>query len=188
MSKDEKDQPVLLVGQIGTNYATICPDGTMKTVVISNEKNHLASTITERKGPVKRPGDLSDLHAFSTSDGWLKLREGYRSLWELQVDHELFSLHLMDVTGDGADDLVACAWDGMTYIVDQSQNMAKFRCEENVCAFFAGKNLWQSKLDQQISGNYSIEINKQVPCFIFFQGNEVLDMALHDIYQGLSLY
>jgi hypothetical protein len=63
----------------------------------------------------------------------------HRVLWELQVDYELFSLQLMDMTGDGNDELIACSWDGMTYIVDQLQNVVKFKFEESVCAFTAGK-------------------------------------------------
>jgi hypothetical protein len=61
-----------------------------------------------------------------------------RALWELQVDHELFALHLLDVNRDGEDEIIACGWDGMTYIIDQAQNMVKFKFEENVAAFCAG--------------------------------------------------
>ena len=34
---------------------------------------------------------------------------------------------------------MACAWDGMTYIVDQKRNVVKYHVGENVCAFCAGK-------------------------------------------------
>ena len=34
--------------------------------------------------------------------------------------------------------MVGCAWDGTTYIVDQTRNVVKFHFGENVCAFSAG--------------------------------------------------
>ena len=34
------------------------------------------------------------------SEGVLKLKDTNKSLWELQVDYELFALHLLDVTGE----------------------------------------------------------------------------------------
>ena len=43
--------------------------------------------------------------------------------------------------GCGGDEIVGCAWDGMTYIVDQKRNVVKFNFGENVCAFSAGEIL-----------------------------------------------
>lgn len=80
------------------------------------------------------------MSAMCNSEGVIKLMDTEKSLWELQVDYELFSLQLMDVTGDGNDELIACSWDGMTYIIDQLQNVVKFKFDESVCAFTAGKN------------------------------------------------
>ena len=34
-----------------------------------------------------------------------------------------------------------CAWDGMTYIVDQQRNSVRFQFEQNVSAFTAGEVL-----------------------------------------------
>lgn len=41
--------------------------------------------------------------------------------------------------GSGGDEIVVCAWDGMTYIIDQKRNVVKYHVGENVCAFLAGK-------------------------------------------------
>ena len=34
--------------------------------------------------------------------------------------------------------MIVCAWDGATYILDQSRNVVRYKFEENVCAFCAG--------------------------------------------------
>jgi len=44
--------------------------------------------------------------------------------------------------GSGEDEIVVCAWDGMTYIVDQGRNVVRYQFEENVSAFCAGKSLF----------------------------------------------
>ena len=43
--------------------------------------------------------------------------------------------------GSGCDEIVGCAWDGMTYIVDQQRNVVKYHVGENICAFCAGENI-----------------------------------------------
>jgi hypothetical protein len=68
------------------------------------------------------------------------LSDGKKSVWEVQLDHELFALCSLDITGDGCEEIVACALDGMTYIVDQDQNFVKFKFEDRVFAFCAGMN------------------------------------------------
>jgi len=44
--------------------------------------------------------------------------------------------------GSGEDEIVVCAWDGMTYIVDQGRNVVRYQFEDNVLAFCAGKSLF----------------------------------------------
>ena len=88
--------------------------------------------------------------------------------WELQVDHSLFSIEKLDITvsspplpsppphslnrplclsppqGSGDDEIVACAWDGMTYVVDQKHNVVRYQFEENVSAFCAGTRIYKA--------------------------------------------
>ncbi|XP_062990479.1 KICSTOR complex protein ITFG2 isoform X2 [Elgaria multicarinata webbii] len=81
----------------------------------------------------------SDLFALCTLDGTLKLMEGAdKLLWSVQVDHQLFALEKLDVTGNGHEEVIACAWDGQTYIIDHSRTVARFQVDENVSAFCAG--------------------------------------------------
>ncbi|KJE93651.1 hypothetical protein CAOG_04407 [Capsaspora owczarzaki ATCC 30864] len=105
--------------------------------------------------------------AVCTLDGCLRLMDFDRILWELCVDHQLFSISTFNVTSDlprgrfdstiqdGAANkptaqleenapfvpmhhVAACAWDGMTYIVDSRPSAIRFQFEEDVCAFAAG--------------------------------------------------
>ena len=41
--------------------------------------------------------------------------------------------------GDGSEEVVACAWDGQTYIIDQNRTVVRFQFDENVNAFCAGE-------------------------------------------------
>ena len=57
----------------------------------------------------------------------------------MQVDHQLMCLSKLDVTGDGLEEVVACSWDGQTYIISQDRQAVRFQFEENVSTFAAGK-------------------------------------------------
>jgi len=101
---------------------------------------------------VQKPSDIS---AVCTLEGWLKLHDIKRGpMWGIQVDHELFALGLVDVTQDGNEEVVACAWDGMTYFVEpKDQYLVKFKFDSPVCAFTAGL--------------YSVETGKAVPSLVY---------------------
>lgn len=101
-----------------------------------NVSTHLIGSIKQGPGVGnKEPG----LFALCTLDGTLKLMQGSdRLLWSVQVDHQLFALEKLDVTGNGQEEVVACAWDGQTYIIDHNRTVLRFQVEENVSAFCAG--------------------------------------------------
>ena len=54
------------------------------------------------------------------------------------MDHQLFALSKLDVTGDGREEVVACSWDGQTYIVNQEKQAVRFQFDHSVSAFCAG--------------------------------------------------
>lgn len=56
----------------------------------------------------------------------------------MAVDHQIFALTKLDVTGNGSDDIVVCSWDGQTYILDQEKNSVRFHLEQPVQAFNSG--------------------------------------------------
>jgi KICSTOR complex protein ITFG2 len=100
---------------------------------------------------------------YITLDGSLRMEEcDGQSLWEIQIDHQLFSLYKCSLmatvqhTNDGAigtEQLVLCAWDGTTYIVNENKDMLRFQFSDRVCAFMAG--------------NYALHPGKNVPCFFY---------------------
>ncbi len=45
------------------------------------------------------------------------------------------------IQGDGREEVVACAWDGQTYIIDHARMVVRFQFDENVNAFCAGELL-----------------------------------------------
>jgi hypothetical protein len=71
----------------------------------------------------------------------------------MQVDHHISALCPLDVTGDGADEIIACTWDGQTYILDQQRNSVRFQFEEPVRAFCAGM--------------YSVFPQSTSPCLVY---------------------
>ena len=79
------------------------------------------------------------------------------------VDHHLSALCRLDVTGDGADEIIACAWDGQTYILDQQRNSVRFQFEEPVKGFCAGM--------------YSVTPKKNSPCFLYNNFNNKVNIT-----------
>jgi len=80
------------------------------------------------------------LVAIATLDGMLTLQQQQDSsssvLWTQQVLHQLFAVFPF---GYERELIAACAWNGMTYIIDQQRNMVRFRFPERVCTFYAGE-------------------------------------------------
>ncbi|XP_072162053.1 KICSTOR complex protein ITFG2-like isoform X3 [Bemisia tabaci] len=77
-------------------------------------------------------------YAVATLDGSLMLVQDEKVVWSLQVDHQLFALSKLDVTGDGQDEIIASSWDGQTYILDQHKKTVCFHIEESISGFCAG--------------------------------------------------
>jgi Integrin-alpha FG-GAP repeat-containing protein 2 len=63
------------------------------------------------------------------------------------------ALRLMDLNGDGQDEIVACWWDGTTLIVDKDRNIATFRFDDRVSAFLCGQ--------------YAVHRAHNIPCFVY---------------------
>ncbi|KAI4472029.1 integrin alpha repeat domain-containing [Holotrichia oblita] len=77
-------------------------------------------------------------YAIATLDGTIMLVQDEVILWAIAVDHQLFALTKLDVTGNGADEIVVCSWDGHTYILDQYKNTVRFQLDESVQVFETG--------------------------------------------------
>ncbi|KAG5894209.1 hypothetical protein JTB14_038379 [Gonioctena quinquepunctata] len=93
-------------------------------------------------------------YALATLDGTIILVKDEIILWAIAVDHQIFALTKLDVTGNGSDDIVVCCWDGQTYILDQEKNCLRFHLNEPVQAF--------------ASGYYGLRTNKpDVTCLVY---------------------
>ena len=88
--------------------------------------------------PPERSPKTSVGFAVATLDGTLMLVHDGKIQWNLQVDHQLFAVHAMDVTQNGRDEVIACAWDGNTYIVCDNTVCVRFTFPHRVNAFKAG--------------------------------------------------
>ncbi|KAG7170605.1 KICSTOR complex protein ITFG2-like [Homarus americanus] len=108
---------------------------------------------------------LASAYALATLDGTLILVYDGKIQWNLQVDHQLFAVCALDVTDNGKDEVVACAWDGNTYIVCQNTDCVRFTFHEPVSAFTAGL--------------YGLR-GKQVPCLVYATFNNHIYLY-HDI-------
>ncbi|XP_031653327.1 KICSTOR complex protein ITFG2 isoform X1 [Oncorhynchus kisutch] len=120
-----------------------------------NVSTHLIGSISRGS---KCDSSKCGLFALCTLDGTLKLMDSSEQLkWSVQVDHQLFSLQKLDVTGDGREEVVACAWDGQTYIIDHNRMVVRFQFDENVNAFCAGQ--------------YTCKDGKNSPCLVYVSFN-----------------
>ena len=50
-----------------------------------------------------------------------------------------FWVSVIKYQGDGTEEVVACSWDGQTYIVNLLKEVVRFHFRENVAAFYAGE-------------------------------------------------
>ncbi|KAG7225570.1 hypothetical protein INR49_004976 [Caranx melampygus] len=85
--------------------------------------------------------------ASSLSVLWMLMDSSEQLLWSVQVDHQLFALQKLDVTGDGREEVVACAWDGQTYIIDHNRTVVRFQFDENIHIY------WKVELERMESTN-----------------------------------
>lgn len=96
--------------------------------------------------------DKASSLAIATLDGHLILVRNGKILWKRSFDHELFAVSCVDWTGDGNEEIVACAWDGNTFIVKHNNEGIEFSFHEPVSAF--------------TSGMFGVE-KRQTPCLVY---------------------
>uniref|UniRef100_A0A3Q2D4L1 Integrin alpha FG-GAP repeat containing 2 n=1 Tax=Cyprinodon variegatus TaxID=28743 RepID=A0A3Q2D4L1_CYPVA len=154
--------PELMVSQPGCGYAILLCTWTQQDSTESEDDDpatpgrdvvlHLTSGRIHNK-------NVSTHLIGSISKGTLKLMDSSEQLlWSVQVDHQLFALQKLDVTGDGREEVVACAWDGQTYIIDHNRTVVRFQFDENVNAFCAGQ--------------YTCKDGKNSPCLVYVSFNQ----------------
>lgn len=90
----------------------------------------------------------------------------------MQVDHQIFALCRLDVTGDNSDEIIACAWDGQTYILDQQRHSVRFQFEEPVRAF--------------CTGNYNVIPGTSSPSLVYNTFNNKVSIRT-DLYLSVQI-
>lgn len=167
LSHDQWGRPILVVSQHGGNYTTIDHRGSTKYRQWGNVQPLTHSNAKdERSAPaIIRHASRSSVSPFGTPqnpvlmamaslDGSIMLQEeSSKEIWQKDLGHQLFALSVTDLTGDGNADIIACAWDGKTFIFDQQANCVEFQFEERVAAFVAGR--------------YSVTKSTPQPCLVF---------------------
>ncbi|KAK7486416.1 hypothetical protein BaRGS_00022340 [Batillaria attramentaria] len=171
MNQSPDGSPELLVSQPGRTYVTLLPHTSQRLDVTPTESDESKSpsfvfhplghnrvrnkeVLTVIVGGIQRGGGCTaTYHALASLDGSMVLVENDNILWSLQVDHQLFVLDKLDVTGNGQEEVVCCSWDGQTYIVNHSREVVRYHFKENVAAF--------------TTGYYSVPGKGNVPCFVY---------------------
>nr|XP_002132127.1 KICSTOR complex protein ITFG2 [Ciona intestinalis] len=169
VSSDE-GVPSIIVSQPGCSYAVLSinwnqseavktgpniSESTVTYTPLSSQSRSQNPTITcQILGDItKSSSSPAGYFALCTLDGTLKLMEEDKILWSLQVDHQLFALYKLDILGDNREEVIVCAWDGQTYIVDHDRNVVRYQFLDNVQAFCAG--------------SFSIDSKQNRPCFVY---------------------
>ncbi|KAG9509377.1 KICSTOR complex protein ITFG2 [Fragariocoptes setiger] len=151
----------------------------------------------------------SSLIVISTLDGTLMLVDKDEILWSMQVDHQLFASSKLDLTmsrkesnnqdrsdldknEESSQYLIACAWDGKTYIIDERRNYLRFKFPEAVSSFTSGNYYFNGRnhpsivyatFQNRIILYYDIELKSVRPRYVL---NEIMIQPhLSDIYATL---
>lgn len=128
-------------------------------LALQQMRNHQIST--EVLGGI-RAGKNSrsySLIVLATLDGTLMLVDKDKITWQLQVDHQLFALSLLEsrpssetsinrphvANAEVSQFFAICAWNGKTYIVDEDRNYLRFKFDEAVSAFTAGNYFFDAQ-------------------------------------------
>ncbi|XP_076450003.1 KICSTOR complex protein ITFG2-like [Babylonia areolata] len=180
--------PEMMVSQPGRTYVTLLPQSAVKLNIAPptptegedgkspsfvfhplgyNRVRNKDITTVIVGGIQRGKGCASTYHALASLDGSLVLVEREKILWSLQVDHRLFALDKLDVTGNGQEEVVACSWDGQTYIVNHSREVVRYHFHANVAAFAAG--------------HYHVPGKGNVPSFVYGTFTNEL-YVYHSIY------
>eukprot|EP00038_Savillea_parva_P015357 m.220008 g.220008 ORF g.220008 m.220008 type:complete len:458 (+) comp30796_c0_seq1:264-1637(+) len=160
MIEAARTTPLLGVSQPGGKMLLINGKGILTEAGVSSctapdkaEHGLPTELVGEVRGPVGPDNRRSSLTALCTSSGVIKVGTIDDVHWRISVDRPLFALAKADVSGDGVDELVACAWDGYTAVVDHDRNVVEYEFGSELAAFTAGI--------------YAARPGRNEPCFVY---------------------
>ena len=134
----------------------------------SSQLNH---TGTEIIGGIKRQGNTSGVLAICTEDGYFAILDNSvhcnKHTAKTRSQHQWLAMSKVDVTRNGDEEVILCASNGVTYVIDKLRDIVSFEFSENVAAFCAG--------------NYATDTNASTPCFCYvtFSGRIFLYYDVH---------
>ena len=130
--------PTSPVGAVQQSSLTASPPSPEEESIVESASTASQSLPVRPRSKPVAPCEEPTLTAISTQAGTLTLACGSEVLWEVSLGQQLFCLARLDATGDGLDELVACAWNGATFFCDAARNVVLYQFEEEVCAFTGG--------------------------------------------------
>ena len=78
--------------------------------------------------------------------GILSVQKEGEVVWDIYLGHPIFSVQVVDITGDGNKEIVAACWDGFVFICDYQRHVVSFQTmEEAICAFTVGETFVRNK-------------------------------------------
>lgn len=130
--------------------------------ITSKSYRQSAHVNTEIVGGIKRQEDITGVIGLCTQDGNFITLDNTASGLDVPTSmnpvknhspHRWFSMSKLDITNDGDDEIVLCAMNGMTYIIDKKRDIVSFNFNESVAAFTAGY--------------YGLEHTTSAPCLCY---------------------
>lgn len=143
-----KTYSILLVGQLGMTLIPIDPNGSDQIIFHTVPRDWNFSPYWSRKINLSHSqedmfvalssggGDILNLE--SEKQGWISISSAKKNLWEICFDHDWLGMELLDITGDGNEEIVVTSWDGMIFIINYKFQHVKFKFDESIAAFKTG--------------------------------------------------
>ena len=73
-----------------------------------------------------------------TLNGSLAVIKDEKMFWSMNLQHNFFTVQKLDITGNRKDEVIFCASNGETFIMDQYENVVNFSFGQDISAFCAG--------------------------------------------------
>lgn len=157
---DSKYGETILVGYAAGGYCMLNDEEILFEKINSKDKGS--------EMPLSVIGNLNfgeyKNHMLSVNlEGKIELHEPTGSvIWSLDLEEEITGVNVNEYSLMKEKEICISTWDGMTYIIDIHKNNVKFNFRDRICSF--------------ISGNYSVEDQKQELCIFYVTFNDKIFM------------
>ncbi|KAL7976417.1 hypothetical protein Chor_015481, partial [Crotalus horridus] len=151
VNPDADGSPKMMVSQPGCGYAVLLCTWRQEQQPLPEASDGSASS---------REGSVRDVILHQTSGRIHNKNVSTHLIGTIGrgSDRCLFAKKASCPQGNGYEEVIACAWDGQTYIIDHNRTVARFQVDENVSAFCAGF--------------YSCKGRHNSPCLVYVSFNQ----------------